>query len=650
MAKGVTGTRGKQRIFSSAIPGGSRGAAPLARLAGLAQAVRRALAPHSLAVRMLGLGLTSLVASAGISSLAGCGNAENDPVFDPRAMQLNERVNASAPTPAEQSLKAKPEPLPTVHQDTTLKSGTTLPTTIPVGGLSGTDSPITRLSLREVIQRAVANSSDVRVAGYDPAINAQKVIQAQANFDPTFITNITPQRVDLQANDVPVTVFDKTTKAAATAFIGYNKQNIYTFESGIQQNTQTGGKISLTYQVDETDVDTPGDYREINPYWENQIKFQITQPLLRGFGTEVNAAKITISKDDERISVLEFRKTLETTIDQIEQDYWQLYEAEQEVLYDQQLVDSSLQTYNVLLNRLNKGLEDKDSGGGVPVAQAETRVKANQAVLVGAQLHVRDISMDLKRQMNDPEFPVSSPLVVLPADAPLQSPIEFNLKDQIDTALDNRLELGEQKYRIDETDVLLMTARNGELPQLDVVANATVQGLAGEWSTALRNQGEFNHIGYQIGIQFSYPIGNRQAKSATRQAQLQRLQAIEQYRNLITQISLDVELNWDAVYSAYEQAVHRYQSRLAAQHQIELLNRQEVSGVAQLTPPFVQVRLQALEDLATAQREEALALANYNIAIEKLQKAKGTLLHYDNVVMEEDPIIQRDNDHYHPRQ
>ncbi len=580
------------------------------------------------------------MASAGALALTGCSNGRYDPAFDPRALQENERRNATEVLVPTAPL-TRPESLPVIKERTTLNSGTTLPTSVPMGGPSGTDSPLTRLSLREIIQRAVANSSEVRVAGYDPAINAQKVIAAQAVFDPTFITNITPQRIDLQTGGTPITVNRKT--GISEAILPYNKENIYTFQAGLQQSTPAGAKVNLVYQVDETDFDKPSDFRTTNPYWENQIQFQISQPLLRGFGIEVNAAKITIAKDDQRISVLEFRKSLEDTIDMIEQDYWQLYEAEQEVLYDQQLVNSALQTYNVLLDRFRKGIVDPDSGGEVPVAQAETRVKADQAVLVGAQLHVRDISMDLKRRMNDPEFPVSSPLVILPADAPIEVPIEFNLKDQINAALDNRLELGEQTIRIDETDVLLMTARNGELPQLDFVATATIQGLAGGWNTALRNQGEFNHIGYEIGIQFQYPIGNRAAKAQTRTAQLQRLQAIEQYRNLITQVTLDVTLNWDAVYSAYLQAKHRYESRLAAQHQIELLNKQEVSGVAKLNPPFVQIRLQALEDLATAQREEALALANYNIAIEKLQKAKGTLLRYDNVIMQEDPVIQRDN-------
>jgi len=648
MAKGVSGVKRRRGVSkaTNATAQGGRHAAPRWDIGHLARAVRRALLPQSLAVRLLGLGLTSLAASAGAMALTGCSNGQYDPVFDPRAMQLNERTNAAEINLSGPSLTAKPESLPVIKERTTLKSGTTLPTTIPVGGLSGTDSPLTRLSLREIVQRAVANSSDVRVAGYDPAINAQKVIQSQAVFDPTFVTNVTAERIDMQTNGSPITV-----KSGNEVLLPFNKQNVYTVQSGIQQNTLTGGKMSLLLQIDENDSDKPADYRMINPYWENQIQFQITQPLLKGFGTDVNAAKITIGKDDERISVLEFRKSLEDTVDMIEQDYWQLYEAEQEVLYDQQLVDSALQTYNVLRDRLIHGMVDPDSGGEVPVAQAETRVKADQAVLVGAQLHVRDISMDIKRRMNDPEFPVSSPLVILPADTPLEAPIEFNLKDQINTALENRLELGEQQYRIDETDVLLMTARNGELPQLDFVASATAQRLAGGGSSVLtgidqiHNQGQFNHIGYQVGVQFSYPIGDRGPKAATRQAQLQRLQAIEQYRNLITQVSLDVELNWDAVYSAYKQAERRYQSRLAAQHQIELLNKQEVSGVAHLTPPFVQVRLQALEDLATAQREEALALANYNIAIEKLQKAKGTLLRYDNVIMQEDPLIQRDNGH-----
>ena len=46
-----------------------------------------------------------------------------------------------------------------------------------------------RMPLREIVQRAVANNLDVKVAGYDPAIDETRVTEAEARFDPTFFTN-----------------------------------------------------------------------------------------------------------------------------------------------------------------------------------------------------------------------------------------------------------------------------------------------------------------------------------------------------------------------------------------------------------------------------------------------------------------------------
>jgi hypothetical protein len=45
------------------------------------------------------------------------------------------------------------------------------------------------------------------------------------------------------------------------------------------------------------------------------------------------------------------------------------------------------------------------------------------------------------------------------------------------------------------------------------------------------------------------------------------------------------------------------------------------------------------EILTQAQREEARALADYNVAISELERRKGTLLKYDNVIMQEEPMI-----------
>jgi hypothetical protein len=65
---------------------------------------------------------------------------------------------------------------------------------------------------------------------------------------------------------------------------------------------------------------------------------------------------------------------------------------------------------------------------------------------------------------------------------------------------------------------------------------------------------------------------------------------------------------------------------------------QDVGNVA-LTPDFVNRKLNQQEVLAQARRENARALTDYNVAISALERAKGTILKYDNVLMQEAPRV-----------
>jgi outer membrane protein TolC len=56
-----------------------------------------------------------------------------------------------------------------------------------------------------------------------------------------------------------------------------------------------------------------------------------------------------------------------------------------------------------------------------------------------------------------------------------------------------------------------------------------------------------------------------------------------------------------------------------------------------MNPSFIETKLDAQLRLSTAQQQEITALTNYNLALAKLERAKGTLLRYDNVTLEEEP-------------
>jgi outer membrane protein len=567
------------------------------------------------AVRIAGLSVAAAL-------LAGCGLTEPAP-FDPRDLQQPDLSSATQLQPLPM------KPLPTTLQS--LPPAEEAPTTYPsvkVRPLG--NEPTIRLSLREIVQRSVANSKEVRVSGYDAAIAETKVVEEEAHFDPTFFTNLKYEHQDQRTAGQVIVDPQNPSK---NELLAVERGDIYTLEPGVKQNLASGGQASVSYQIQDSEFQ-PRTF-VTNPFWENQLKLQLTQPLLREFGGDVNQARITVARNDQRVSILDFRKTLEDNIAEIEKDYWDLVEGEQEVRIQEELLNRTRDTADVLIKRFVAG----GDVSRVQVSQATASVRSREAVLIAARARLGDISDDLKRRMNDPDFPVAGDVVILSSDLPLETRIQFDPKEQIDTAMENRLELGQQQIRINSADVAVVVGKNGLLPKLDLQTTVGLQGLASSDGSALKMQTDDGHISYSFGLQLEIPIGNREARAVYRRSLLQRSQAIEQYGLLVEQVSQDVKTSLREVQTTWEELGARRQARFAASDSLLAIEQQQEHGEA-LTPTFVQLKLDSQERLADAEREEATALSNYNNSIAHLERSKGTLLRYNNVVMQEDPVLR----------
>jgi outer membrane protein TolC len=258
--------------------------------------------------------------------------------------------------------------------------------------------------------------------------------------------------------------------------------------------------------------------------------------------------------------------------------------------------------------------------------------------LIQQQTQVAQLSDQLKQLMNDPAFPVSSSPIITPVDQGTDVATHFNLDDQIETGMENRYELGQQQARIDSAEISVLVAKNNLLPSLNAQLQATVDGLGKDIGSAWGKEGDFNHWGYQAGLQFEYPLGNRAAQAIWQRALLQRMQAIASYVGLVNQITLDVktaarqvQATWERL-SAARQAVLRYRTLL------DKLNTQVNAGSVELTFDFIENVVQDQQFLAQAEQQEHLAMNDYNFAIATLEKNKGTILRYDNVVMEQEQL------------
>src|SRR5687767_12332039 len=108
---------------------------------------------------------------------AGCNWYKQEPIpFDPRTLQQPQRIAS------EGQVSEPKRPLPTTLESPFIQSAgpnannrdraqtTTRPTAPPTTGPALEGDPVVRMPLQEIMQRAVANNLDVKVAGYGPAI------------------------------------------------------------------------------------------------------------------------------------------------------------------------------------------------------------------------------------------------------------------------------------------------------------------------------------------------------------------------------------------------------------------------------------------------------------------------------------------------
>jgi outer membrane protein len=573
--------------------------------------------------RIAGVVLAGAVAAT-VGSLAGC---SADPAqFNPHSLLRIARAHAEENTTQEM------RPLPTKLESAYLSSTqpATRPSFAPATQPGPGVRPIKRMALRDIVRLTVAHNADVHVNSFQPAIDSARIVEAQAAYDLKFFTTFQFSN----QNDL----FPSATNPGLSPVAGRNTilfQDLQV-QTGLRQETTTGGKVELRAQTDQFYRSGPGvtsnraAFRP-NPFWTDQVTLQVTQPLLQNFGSAANAARIAIAKNTQKSSMLDFRLNLEKNLFETEQAYWQLVQAEQTVKIRENLLLRTLDTAELLRKRM--GTEGTTN---TEIAQANAAAEARRAELDRARSQVEELSDVLKNKMNDPDFPVSTGDLLLPLDLPIDIPVHFESAEQIQSALTFRAELSQQQVKIDSSELTIRAAKNNELPKFDLIGSISALGVGNDANRAFKNQGRFDYLDYTLGFQLEVPIGNREARAILVRTQLQRQQAIEQYRALIDQVTLEVKKAQREVETTWNEMIHTRQARIAAEEELRRLDIDQTNRPGSMSPGFINTKLDAQLRQSEQARLEITAIVNYNIAISALERAKGTILRYDNVVLEEE--------------
>jgi len=463
------------------------------------------------------------------------------------------------------------------------------------------------LTLQEAIHRALATSYLIEVDRYNPAIEATRVIEAKAAFDAVFFTNITKNNIDRPSSS----------QLSATDV------DIFTSSMGIRKLLPTGMQVSSSYDLDRTKTTLAFQSEDLNPAYVTNLVFEMRQPLLRGFGIDYNRSLIRISQANKQSADWAFRRNVRDLVRQVEEAYWRLVQARRDVVISARLL--------VDFEQILEYLDARRDFDIIPVQLNATQasLEINRAAFIRLVARVLDAEDQLVALMNSEDVDLADDVEIIPTDFPQLNRIAVDRVAEVKVALDNRSELKEQELQIEIAKLNAGRAKNQELPRLDFSFRQMYDGLAGNADRSFDKATAANFIEYFFGVEFEAPIGNRGPRAESYRAQLQYAASVALLKQRMEEVIFDVNQAVRELNTSYDQIAPSFFSAEARVREVDsIVARAERKDLNTLNS-----ELNSRQSLAEARRVMLNAAVEYNIAIVDLERAKGTLLTYNNILI-----------------
>ena len=117
--------------------------------------------------------------------------------------------------------------------------------------------------------------------------------------------------------------------------------NTRSYQAQYSQNWDFGLNATMSYSSTRTRVNS--NFFSLNPYTSGSLDLSLTQNLLNGFGAVVNNRNIRVQKNNLKVTDLQFKQQVTTTVAAALNLYWDLVSFNEEVKSRQSAVDTAEQ-------------------------------------------------------------------------------------------------------------------------------------------------------------------------------------------------------------------------------------------------------------------------------------------------------------------
>ncbi len=491
----------------------------------------------------------------------------------------------------------------------------------------------------------VGTSDSIRVLRLDPAIIGAGIESSLSKFDA-----ILQGSISWNGTDRPVATSTDQIETGGMNIPAIVEQDV-TPQMTLVKPLPQGGVAGITFSMPYQATNLPA---AVNPSWRPDLQLSFEQPLLQGFGDEINQLRpnhpgslitqpgitglgtaptaegilITRVRFDQQRAELE--RNVQIMVTNTELAYWNLYYAYWNLYAQEQGLRFAYEAW-----RLSVAKFDAGKATIADVGQTRGQYESFRALRLVALNDVLDQERYLRGMLG---MQGDDGKRLVPSDQPTLAPFRPDWETAQAEALAMRPEILLARQEVKVAQMNLRLQKDALLPDLRVGVTYDINGIGNRLdgpnslgqTNALQNFASNHFNNYSAELRLNVPIGFRAAHANVRIAQLALARAMETLKDDERKITSFLIQQYRRVPLNYELIRVQRAARESYADQLRVRLAEYDAGKTVLDQ-----LLEAQRFWANALSQEYLSIRDYNNALATFEFAKGTILARNNIVISE---------------
>ncbi len=514
-----------------------------------------------------------------------------------------------------------------------------------------------KLTLRQAVELALKNNLEIEIERTNVANTAEALRAAKGAFDPTL--RYLPE---LESRATPTaSVLQGADGKLSEHFLAHN----FYFR---QKTPWNGAAFNIDFENGRNS--TSNSFTSLTPLRTSRLAFGFSLPLLRNRLIDRERGEISIRRKQIDLSDLDFELRVIDVISRVEQAYWNLVAARQDVLVQEQGVNLAREQY-----ARNQRMISAGTLAQVELAASEAELQRRMDSWYTSLGVVTEAENALKTLIAPDRAAVIWGDQLLPADQKTIAPPEASdLRELVALAIKKRRELQQLGVRRDVNEIQKQVSADQAKPQVNLVGSYANNGLGGSlrpgenpltasnvqlyqrlntlstiaglppvvpagfggipdyliggYGSALSNVFSGRYQTVQVGVQFDLTLRNQTAKANLAQTAIAERRLKLEGTRLEQAIEAQVRNALQGLETAKQRIVAAAAGERAAQEKLESEIRLFQTGES---TNFLVLTRQ--NDYLDARRRSVLATLEFNRSVARIEQSVGNTLQSYNITL-----------------